>query len=291
MAVEQLLGAMPMAQFVQNYWCKVPLAIKDGAQAFCELGHWEMVEPILAQPGADVLLARAGEPYGGSRPQSLAEAKELHASGYNLLVRHAERHDRRLAELASSFYDDFHAPVDIHMYFTPASQSGFGWHYDGEDVFILQTAGVKAYSLRKNTVNPWPTIETLPADMGFDREIMPVMKCTLGPGDWLYIPAGYWHVASADADSISLAVGLQTPTALDVLDLVRQRLLNSLRWRQRLPVTGAATPHSAAELQSELQVLLSELADDLRQQLCDASLTEQLLHPAKDSSRQSSESA
>jgi ribosomal protein L16 Arg81 hydroxylase len=291
LAIEQLLGDIPTAQFVQNYWCKLPLAIKNGAQAFCKLGRWETVEPILAQPGADVLLARAGEPYVGSRPQSLAEAKELHSSGYTLLVRHAERHDRRLAELASSFYDDFHAPVDIHMYFTPASQSGFGWHYDGEDVFILQTAGVKAYSLRKNTVNPWPTIETLPADMGFDREIMPVMKCTLGPGDWLYIPAGYWHVASADADSISLAVGLQTPTALDVLDLVRQRLLNSLRWRQRLPVTGTACPCPPAELRSQLQSLLSELADDLRQQLSDPDLTEQLLDPGRNHSRQIGDSA
>ena len=291
MAIEQLLGGIPTAQFVQNYWCKLPLAIKNGAKAFCELGRWETIDQVLPQRGADVLFARAGEPYVGSRPQSLAEAKELHASGYTLLVRHAERHDRRLAELASSFYDDFHAPVDIHMYFTPASQSGFGWHYDGEDVFILQTAGAKQYSLRKNTVNPWPTTETLPADMGFDREIMPVMKCTLEPGDWLYIPAGYWHVASAEVDSISLAVGLQTPTALDVLDLVRQRLLNSLRWRQRLPVTGAACPYPAAELRSQLQSLLSELADDLRQQLCEAGLIEQLLDPQRDRARQSGDSA
>lgn len=291
MAIEQLLSGISSAQFIENYWCKLPLAMKDGARPWCELGSWEIVGAILALPEADVLVARAGEPYKGPYPRTLAEAKDLHSSGYTLLVRHAEHHEPRLAELSSSFYNDFHAPVDIHMYFTPAARHGFGWHYDAEDVFILQTAGVKQYSLRKNTVNPWPTLETLPADMAFDREVMPVMKCSLGPGDWLYIPAGYWHVASAEEDSISLAVGLQTRTALDVLDLVRQRLLNSLRWRQRLPVTGGASACSAAELRSQLHILLSELADDLRQQFCDDSLMEQLLDPEKGRRRQVGQSA
>ena len=36
---------------------------------------------------------------------------------------------------------DFAAPVDVHLYCTPAGQPGFGWHYDAEDVFVLQTAG------------------------------------------------------------------------------------------------------------------------------------------------------
>ncbi len=74
---------------------------------------------------------------------------------------------------------------------------GFSWHYDAEDVFIIQTAGEKEYSLRKNTVNPWPLEETLPADMQYERELMPLMRVLLRGGDLLYIPCGYWHKAEA----------------------------------------------------------------------------------------------
>lgn len=92
----------------------------------------------------------------------------MFSSGYTILIRHAERHFGPLAELAGGFSADLLEPVDIHMYCMPASQFGFGWHYDAEDVFVLQTQGEKEYSLRKNTVKPWPLVETLPNDMRFE---------------------------------------------------------------------------------------------------------------------------
>src|SRR5947209_3055839 len=141
------------------------------------------------------------------------------------------------------FIDEhFLAPIDVHVYCTPAGQPGFGWHYDAEDVFVLQTAGRKEWSLRKNTVNPWPLAEALPADMRHEREIMPVLRCTLAAGDWLYIPAGYWHRTRAGEESVSLSVGVLSASALDVYDFLRRQLLSSLRWRQRLPPAGGASP-------------------------------------------------
>ena len=44
---------------------------------------------------------------------------------------------------------------------------------------LCSASGRKTYSLRKNTVNPWPLEETLPADMKYEREIMPLMQCRL----------------------------------------------------------------------------------------------------------------
>src|SRR5690606_2622412 len=133
---------------------------------------------------ADVLIVRSGERWSEERRPTAGEARSLFAEGYTLLVRHAERHDPALAKLAVEFRDAFHGVIDVHIYATPARQFGFGWHYDAEDVFILQAAGVKEYSLRKNTVNPWPLIETLPRDMRYEREIMPMFKCRLEAGDW-----------------------------------------------------------------------------------------------------------
>jgi ribosomal protein L16 Arg81 hydroxylase len=34
------------------------------------------------------------------------------------------------------------------------------------------------------------------------------MACRLLPGDWLYMPKGYWHLAHAYEHSLSLSIGV-----------------------------------------------------------------------------------
>jgi ribosomal protein L16 Arg81 hydroxylase len=107
----------------------------------------------------------------------------------------------------------FEGDVSIQVYATPAGYRSFGWHYDCEDVFIVQTSGMKEYLLRRNTVNPAPTIDAMPRDMRLELETSPAIACTLIAGDWLYIPRGWWHVAAAIENSLSISVGVLTPAA------------------------------------------------------------------------------
>jgi ribosomal protein L16 Arg81 hydroxylase len=227
------------------------------------------------------MIVRRGARIPREAPPTYQEARELHASGGTLVIRNSERHHPALAQLAAGFRQDFHAPVDIHIYCTPAGESGFGWHYDAEDVFILQTDGTKEYSLRKNTVHPWPLVETIPHDMRYEREIMPVMVCTLAAGDWLYIPAGYWHRARAadpTQSSISLAIGIMAPSAISLFDFLRQRLVQSLLWRQRLPPSGSAVTQSSTDLAAQFRTILTQLRDDLNRALNDENLVHDFLH-------------
>ncbi|MEX0704221.1 MAG: cupin domain-containing protein [Planctomycetales bacterium] len=259
----RLLGDIPPRKFLDDYFFRLPFALPGGAGEFVEFGGWPTVDAILASPDADALVVREGQRWPEDRTPTVAEARRLFAEGHTLLVRHAERHDARLAALAADFARDFRAAVDVHVYCTPAGRHGFGWHYDAEDVFILQTAGRKEYSFRKNTVNPWPVVEALPADMRYERELMPLLQCLLAAGDWLYIPHGYWHMARAAEDSISLAVGVLAPSGLDALDFLRERLVPSMLWRQRLPVAGEAAATSEEALLAEFRARFVQLADDL----------------------------
>jgi 50S ribosomal protein L16 3-hydroxylase len=270
MSLQRILGDVPATKFLDDFYLRQPFSRPGGANDLRELGSWETIESILAAPAVDLMLARQNVLWDGTGQPSFGQVRELHAQGYTLVIRHAERHDGRLAELAEGFRRDFAAPVNIHLYATPENQFGFAWHYDAEDVFILQTQGSKEYSLRKNTVNPWPLEETLPADMRFEQEIMPVMKCHLEAGDWLYIPAGYWHMGQSRRAAISLAVGVMSTTALDVLDFVRSRLLDSMLWRQRLPPGGAAASADGGDgLAENYREVLAALANDLQRQLAD----------------------
>lgn len=259
-----LLVGDHVAKFIDQFYSKLPHSQAGTAAALCDWGSWETLVKVLQTPGADTMVVRRNRRHEGPPPSTLEDAQRLVADGYTLLVKHAERHDERLSQLAAGFAADFAAEVNIHMYCTPAEQYGFAWHYDAEEVFIVQTTGRKEYSLRKNTVNPWPLEETLPADMKYEREIMPLMKCMLSAGDWLYIPSGYWHMAAASETAISLAIGVTPRTSVDVLDHARASILDSLLWRQRLPVTGAAATLNNEELQATLQELTEKLGDDFK---------------------------
>jgi len=263
MVLAQLLGSVPPATFMQEHFLRLPFALAGGCRDFTHCGDWPTVERVLSSPEADVIVGSAKQRYEGPLPKSLEEARPLLEQGLTVGVRHAERHEDSLAQLATAFAADFFAPIDIHLYGAPAGQPGFGWHYDAEDVFVLQTTGKKEWWLRKNTVNPWPLVETLPRDMKYEREIMPAMRCLLAAGDWLYIPAGYWHRTESLEESISLSVGIESPSALSVFDFLRPKLLESFRWRQRLPPAGASAVASERELLAQYQALFQELGADL----------------------------
>jgi 50S ribosomal protein L16 3-hydroxylase len=273
MSLTRWLGEKAFDEFLNDSYLRVPFSGAAGGTSDCALGSWETLGAVLVNRDVDAMVVRDGRRVEAEAPRG-REAESLLEDGCTILVRNAQRHHDGLADLARGFERDFRGPVNIHIYATPAGRFGFGWHYDAEEVFILQTVGRKEYSLRKNTVNPWPLEEILPADMRYEREIMPLMRCLLAPGDWLYIPCGYWHRAEARETSISLAVGLMAPAAVSLLDGLKKDLLESLLWRQRLPVIGAGDSGKEGELREQYRMLLGQLADDLQKRLRDEEFLE-----------------
>ncbi len=284
MSFQQWLGTSPISQFVQEHYGRLPHSGRTDGE-LCSLGSWSVLDKILGDDDPDVMVVRRGQQRSGTAPTSAEQAERLIEDGFTVLVRNAQRHHEGLSKMAGGFREEFAAPVNVHVYVTPGGEFGFGWHYDVEEVFILQTSGTKEYSLRKNTVHPWPLVETMPDNLQHEREIMPLMKCSLAAGDWLYIPAGYWHKANVLSEevAISLAVGVMARPALDVLDSLRRKLAASLLWRQRLPTTGSASPLSDEELRAALRAVLNELTGDLQRELRDESFLNALVGHLRDS--------
>ncbi|HTM54187.1 MAG TPA: cupin domain-containing protein [Pirellulales bacterium] len=269
MAVARLLGSIPLSLFMEEHYQKLPFALAGGCADFQHLGSWDALEEIWQQDGLDLLASGSQGVWAGDDPKTNADARAMLAAGYTLGLRNTQKQLPALAELAADFQRDFLATIDVQIYCTPAGSPGFGWHYDFEDVFILQTVGCKDWWLRKNTVNPWPLKETLAPDMRYEAEIMPLVHCTLRAGDWLYIPAGYWHRTSASEESISLSIGVAAQTGLDVFDSLRRQLIDSMLWRQRFPAAGAANPMSDRELLGAYREQMRVLGEDLSRILAD----------------------
>jgi 50S ribosomal protein L16 3-hydroxylase len=277
MTFESLLGDLSPTAFVRDFYHRLPVARSGTFSGEVSAGSWDLIGRLLASSDADVLVVRQNQQIPGERPVSTENAQSLCLEGCTILVRHAERHDDRLRALAADFGRQLGGAVDVHVYATPASKFGFGWHYDAEEVFIVQTLGAKEYSLRKNTVNPWPVEESLPGDMAYEREIMPLSRCLLRQGDMLYIPSGYWHKAVATEMSLSLAIGVSPRTAIDVFDFLRPHVVGSLLWRQRLPVEGESATLDAAARREYLGNLFAELGADLKKMLSSEVLLESFL--------------
>jgi ribosomal protein L16 Arg81 hydroxylase len=208
------LRGVPLAHFVAERFQQAPLASPGGAHESTSLLTWDTVARLVsASPQPDMLVVRNGTLLENAEPRSLREAQSLFGAGCSIVMRRLERHDEALQELANSIGGELQGTVSIQSYATPRTFSSFGWHYDCEDVFIVQTAGTKEYLLRANTVNPMPHIAAMPKDMQYGKETSPMVACTLAAGDWLYVPSGWWHRARAVDDALSISVGVLTPRA------------------------------------------------------------------------------
>jgi ribosomal protein L16 Arg81 hydroxylase len=277
MALARLFSETEASAFMEQYFSRLPFVAAHGCIASIPLGSWETVSGIITQPGVDLVVGCSTGARVEKPPATMAELRELLSAGFTVGIRKAHQHDEAIAQLANDFQRDFMTPIDVHIYCTPQGAPGFGWHYDAEDVFILQTHGSKQWWLRKNTVDPWPLIEALPHDMRYHREIMPLSRCTIAAGDWLYIPPGYWHRSEAREESISLSIGIQSPTGLDVFDFLRQRLLRSMRWRERLPPAGRASTLKDSDLLRAYQDRCKALGADLAELLKEPRFAEEFL--------------
>jgi ribosomal protein L16 Arg81 hydroxylase len=216
--LEQLLKPhLTVSEFLAMFHMRKPFAAPNQAHSFCNLLSWPMLDEIFHKNHDDCWPVQNGElspqfskPSGHLNP---ALARAAFAQGHTIVVRHAEKANICLSEIAEQFQNFFRRPVDLQLYLTPEGEEGFDWHYDVEDVFVIQCSGAKEFRLLENTVSPRPFPLIKKGDSQFSREKKaPELRCLLTAGDWLYIPAGYWHKARAITDSFHLSIGVQSPS-------------------------------------------------------------------------------
>ena len=251
--LQELLGPMPVREFFDRHFTRAPFAMPDQATLYVQDFHEADFAAMVEDPRAILRIVRDGRLVRDRARLSWTEAQAYYRAGHTLLVRHAERASAKVQALAEAFARVFHAPVDVQVYLTPDQRQAFGWHYDLEEVFIIQVRGCKEYTVRQNTLNPWPVWDTLPAEMPYDRETSRVrLTCRLEAGDWLYIPSGWWHLAQTQTASIHLSVGVMPVVALHLFAFLRQHLAQDPFWCQRLtwvaqqatgPAGATSTPH------------------------------------------------
>lgn len=203
------LAPAPLHEFLRANLGRAPLARPGAARDVLAWFDWPALDELLGAswPPPDVLVASRGRLVDVPEPRSLEEARALMQREHGVVIRRAERHLPSLAQLRGAFAADLPGEVHVQVYATPAGTRTFGWHFDDEDVFIVQVTGAKDYYMRENTVARGASAAS--TDFGLVRgETSPLMMAHLLPGDWLYIPARWWHLVHSAADALSISIGV-----------------------------------------------------------------------------------
>ncbi len=203
------LGDVALDEFRTRHLGQTPIARPGTARTALPVLDWAILGEVLATtaPPPDVLVVARGQLLPYPAPRDLTELRAYFRIGVGLGMRHTQRCHANLRRVADAFERDLGAS-QVQIFATPgAGQHGFSWHYDDEDVFIAQTAGVKDYYFRPNTVSPEVTAHAT-VFQRFHDETSPIHTATLVPGDFLYIPARWWHMAICKEDALSISVGV-----------------------------------------------------------------------------------
>jgi mannose-6-phosphate isomerase-like protein (cupin superfamily) len=186
----------------------------------------------------------------------LPRVYELFGSGATLSL--SQLHERlpELAALCRAAEKTFSAHFQTNIYLSPPNAQGFKTHFDSHDVFVLQVAGSKLW-----TINDTP-IELPLRGQAFepDKHVAgpPTREFTIRAGDLFYCPRGLLHSArSTDEVSLHITLGLIGKTWADAMvEAVSEACLSSPQFRAHLPVGFAEAGFDRAEATAKFRSLI-----------------------------------
>jgi lysine-specific demethylase/histidyl-hydroxylase NO66 len=281
--LNRCIGTDPQT-FAREHWGRLPLLSRSGAlpRDFEDLLSAGDVDELLADRGVRapfIRVAMDGEVlarecylgpagFGAEMPDQVDSAKVLHqlACGATVVLQGLHRLWPPLIDFVRSMVDDLGHPVQANAYVTPPGSRGFDAHFDVHDVFVLQTAGTKHWTVHAPVhadplaSQPWTDHRDAIARRVEDE---PVIDAVLGPGDALYLPRGWVHSARALGElSIHLTIGVSSLTGMDVVRAVVDQLENVGDFRTSLPLGLDVTDQN--EMVATTTKLIAELTDRLR---------------------------
>lgn len=205
-----LLGPAQAGAFVQSYWQRQPAVIHaalprsacrtPGLQTVLRLAQEDIVESRLITKSGHRWQVEHG-------PFERTGLPGLDCANWTLLVQGVDLH----LEAARGLLDRFRflpdARIDDLMISIAGSGGGVGPHTDEYDVFLLQMRGRRRWHLAPPADYPWQSEQELKLIDGFQ----PARSHLLGPGDMLYLPAGWAHDGIAVDACMTASIGFRAP--------------------------------------------------------------------------------
>lgn len=254
--------------FLQNYWQKKPLIIRNGMPQIVGLFT---PDDIIDLAKEENVTARLVKKYDESKwtlntsPLQETDFNNL-PEHWSVLVQNLEQWSPELGELWQAFgFIPQWQRDDIMVSFAPKGGS-VGKHYDEYDVFLVQ-----GYGSRRWQVGKWcdPTTEFKPNQpiRIFDDMGELVIDEVMQPGDILYIPSRMAHYGVAQEDCLTFSFGLRFPNTNELIENIHTSLKYNMVEHSQLNIPFRLSPQMQpnAKLEKEMvQEIKSQFIDLLQ---------------------------
>lgn len=256
-ALARLISA-PTDEFAAQYWGTKPL-LSTSDELPADLGDLfgaDAVDELISSRGLRtpfIRMAKEGSVlppvrftdsggYGAEVGDQVDSAKVLaeFAAGSTIVLQGLHRTWAPLNAFTRRLVHDVGHPAQVNAYITPASSRGFDPHYDVHDVFVIQIAGRKHWTIHEPVHpdplrgQPWTDHRDAVSRRATET---PAIDATFTPGDVLYLPRGWIHSAVAlGGTSIHLTIGVAALTRYDVVEQLITELADDPALRSSLPL-------------------------------------------------------
>ncbi len=253
-----LARVAPDAAFAAEHWGRRPLLTRGAdPDGFRDLLDLDGVDELLSRRGLRtpfLRLARNGAVVdsssftgsGGVGAEIADQVRDdrvaaLFGEGATVVLQALHRTWPAVTDLCTALAADLGHPVQANAYVTPPSSRGFSAHYDVHDVFVLQLAGRKHWTVHApvhdDPLRDQPWNDHAPAVAARARDDEPALDVVLDPGDALYLPRGWLHAATALGEvSAHLTVGVHVVTRFALVEALAALVAADPELRASLPL-------------------------------------------------------
>lgn len=271
--VKSPLGDMSVDTFLEEYWQKKPLLVK---QAFPDFETPVSPDELAGLSCEEEINSRIVIEKGGAHPWQaihgpmdegvFAKMPETH---WTLVVNDLEKCIPELAWITDQFrfIPEWH--LDDLMSSWAAPEGSVGPHIDLYDVFILQGDGKRRWQISTAPVaedNVVPGIA-----IRLQKDFTPEFEWILEPGDMMYLPAGVSHHGVSIGESSSYSIGFRATSHTDLVNDFIAHVTNDLSINKTYQLPHGAlkshpneiTPAAIEEIRSIFRQYLNPESQEL----------------------------
>ncbi len=257
------------AVFLQQYWQKKPLLMRDaiqnpdfflGPEELAGLACEDEIESRLVTQNDQNQWALQHGPFN---EETFAQLPD---KNWTILVQDVDKYFPEIARLLGEFHFIPSWRFDDIMISYAVPGGSVGPHIDTYDVFLIQARGCREWQI-DTRVNHQALLPDLPVRIlaEFDAEHRWLLK----PGDILYLPPGVAHWGIAQDDCMTWSVGLRAPSQQEMLDSFAQYLLERMPATTHYQDPPLQPQHSPAQIGSEV---FQQVGKQFNAWLCDEEL-------------------
>ncbi len=279
LTLADMLAPIAPATCFREFWETKPLHLRRGDSGFYEqlLTRHDIDRAIRSgglrfpaiqlavrgrflAPEAFTRTIRSGEDIFAGVPD-LERLGAAYRSGATISLPGFQRAWEPLGRLAQSIEDEISHPVHTNVYVTPGNAAGFTPHFDTHEIFILQIAGTKHWTIHQ------PPLALPHRCQNFDAtnavSAKPLLSIEMEPGDLLYLPRGFVHsTATSRSFSMHVTLGITVYTWVELLTEWVQLSRNNPDMRRALPPGFATRPALSTGLAQMLASLQQNTDQD-----------------------------